>query len=266
MQVEPYAALSEAYDNFMSDIPYDEWALHIKKILEKNGIKDGLVCDLGCGSGILTTKLADLGFDMTGIDSSTEMLMKARERSEGSDILYLEQDITSFELYGTVRAFVSTCDVLNYVIDTEDLKKIFALVKNYLDPGGIFIFDIHTPYYYNKICASNTFSSADEDGAYIWENDFDEETGINRYFVTVFTRDYVNSNCETGQYNKNDGKFPEIYRRFEEEHMEKAHSIVDIKQAAGTAGLRILSVTNGYTDEPLGSDSTRAVFIIKKSE
>ena len=264
MQVEPYEALSEVYDDFMSDIPYEKWVSHIKDILERNGIKDGLVCDLGCGSGIMTAELAGLGYDMTGIDSSTDMLMKARERSEGRDILYLEQDITSFELYGTVRAFISTCDVMNYVTDPEDLKEVFALVKNYLDPGGIFIFDIHTPYYYNKICASNTFSSVDEHGAYIWENDFDEETGINRYYVTIFTSNYVNSCSREDPDDKNGQDLPETSRRYEEEHFEKAHSIVDIKQAAEQAGLRVLSVTDGYTDGPLKAGSTRALFVVKK--
>ena len=163
MQTEPYAALSLLYDTFMQDdIRYDDWALHIRSILEKNGINDGLVCDLGCGSGIITAKLAGVGYDMIGIDSSPEMLMQARERADGSGILYLNQDITSFELYGTVRAFISTCDVINYIIKTEDLEKVFRLVNNYLDPGGIFIFDIHTRYYYEKICASNTFSAVNE--------------------------------------------------------------------------------------------------------
>lgn len=264
MQVEPYEALSESYDDFMSEIPYDKWASRIKDILEENGIGDGLVCDLGCGSGIMTAKLDGLGYDMTGIDSSADMLMKARERSEGKDILYLEQDITSFELYGTVRAFISTCDVLNYVTEPEDLKEVFALVKNYLDPGGIFIFDIHTPYYYNKICASNTFSSVTEHGAYIWENDFDVETGINRYYVTVFRSDYVNYSGREDQDNKDSGYHPETYRRYEEEHIEKAHSIVDIKHAAEEAGLRIVSVTDGYTDEPMKDSSTRVLFVAKK--
>ncbi|MBO4373840.1 MAG: class I SAM-dependent methyltransferase [Lachnospiraceae bacterium] len=248
MQAEPYEALSELYDDFMSDIPYDEWTGYIREVLCENGIKDGLVCDLGCGSGIITEKLADLGYDMTGIDSSAEMLMRARERAEGKDILCLCQDITSFELYGTMRAFISTCDVINYVTDPKDLKKVFALVKNYLDPGGIFIFDIHTPYYYENICAGNTFSSTDEDGAYIWENDYDEKSRENRYCVTMFVRNHSST----------DGT--ETYRRYEEEHIEKAHTVSDITEAAGSAGLRILSVTDGYTRNPLRPDSTRAVF------
>ncbi|MCR5651382.1 MAG: class I SAM-dependent methyltransferase [Lachnospiraceae bacterium] len=254
MQVEPYEALSRVYDVFMDgDIPYDEWALHIKKILEENGINDGLVCDLGCGSGMMTVKLAGLGYDMTGIDSSPEMLMQARERSEDRDILYLNQDITSFELYGTVRAFVSTGDAMNYIINTEDLCRVFALVKNYLDPGGIFIFDVHTPYYYKEICGSNTFSSVDEEGAYIWENDYDEETGENRYNVTLFIKDYVNLNDLDDQ---------EIYRRYEEEHIEKAYSMVDIKKMAENAGMHILSITDGYTGAPLKADSARALFVV----
>ncbi len=250
MQTEPYAALSLLYDTFMQDdIRYDDWALHIRSILEKNGINDGLVCDLGCGSGIITAKLAGVGYDMIGIDSSPEMLMQARERADGSGILYLNQDITSFELYGTVRAFISTCDVINYIIKTEDLEKVFRLVNNYLDPGGIFIFDIHTRYYYEKICASNTFSAVNEDGAYIWENDYDRETGENRYNVTIFVREDTESD-------------EEFYGRFEEEHIEKAYSAAEIKSAAESSGLKVISVTDDYTDATLRPDSTRAVFVV----
>lgn len=252
MQTKPYAALSMVYDSFMEDdISYDGWALHIKGILEKKGIRDGLVCDLGCGSGIITSKLADMGYDMIGIDLSPEMLMQARERSEGLGVLYLNQDITSFELYGTVRAFISTCDVLNYIIKPDGIKKLFALVRNYLDPDGIFIFDMHTSYYYESVCGSNTFSSVDEDGAYIWENDYDCETGENRYNVTLFTRE------DTGSEE-------DIYRRYEEEHIEKAYSVVDINSAAESLGLKVISVTDDYTDMPLRPDSTRAVFVVTK--
>ncbi len=252
MKVEKYSALARGYDNFMEEIPYARWTEWIRKSLVQNGIEDGLVCDLGCGSGIITTALADLGYDMIGIDSSFEMLSIAREKKEERDILYLDQDIREFELYGTVRAIIATCDVLNYMTDNKDLEKILALAHNYLDPDGIFIFDLHTGYYYSNICAGNTFTAVDEDGAYIWENSYDEASCINEYNLTLFEKSYVNPNDT------------ELYERYEEYHEEKAYEIVYIKQMAEKAGFRIISVKDGYSDKDTDEKTCRAVFIIQK--
>ncbi len=253
MKVEKYTALANGYDNFMNEIPYGQWTAFIGEILADNGIKDGLICDLGCGSGIITTALSDLGYDMIGIDDSIEMLEQAEEKKEGRDILYLAQDIRGFELYGSVRAVISTCDVLNYITEKEDISRIFGLVHNYLDPNGLFIFDLNTKYYYSMVCADNTFTSVDENGAYIWENDYDDDSGINSYSVTLFEK----SNEDP------DGR--EYYERYEEYHIEKAYDIADIKQTAEKNGFTCLSVNDGYSSDEIKKDSCRAVFIMKKN-
>lgn len=108
--------------------------------MENFGIHDGIVLELGCGTGSLTELLAAKGYDMIGVDCSDEMLNIACTKKEqsGRDILYLNQDMRSFELYGTVRAVVSVCDSLNYLLEDADLDACFRLVNNYLDPGGNF--------------------------------------------------------------------------------------------------------------------------------
>ena len=91
--------------------------------------------------------LADKGYDMIGVDNSEEMLARGNGENEsesGQDILYLLQDMQEFELYGTVRAIVSVCDSLNYITDRDELRHVFELVNNYLDPEGIFLFDMNT--------------------------------------------------------------------------------------------------------------------------
>ena len=141
-KVEAYTGFAEVYDTFMDNIPYKEWAKYIQGLLEEYGIRDGLVLELGCGTGTMTELLAEAGFDMIGVDNSGEMLGTAIEKREesGHDILYLCQDMREFELYGTVRAVVSVCDSMNYITEYEDLVKVFRLVNNYLDSGGFFIF------------------------------------------------------------------------------------------------------------------------------
>ena len=144
--MEAYTSFASVYDTFMDNVPYGEWGRYIQGMLCKYGVKDGIVLDLGCGTGTMTEILAGYGYDMIGVDNSCDMLEIAEEKKEksGHDILYLMQDMREFELYGTVRAVVSVCDSVNYILEEEDLLEVFSLVNNYLDPGGMFIFDMNT--------------------------------------------------------------------------------------------------------------------------
>ena len=151
--MEAYTGFARVYDLFMEDIPYQEWKDAILGMLTEHGIRDGLVLELGCGTGKMTEHLAEAGYDMIGVDMSEEMLEVAMERREqsGHDILYLCQDMREFELYGTVRAIVSVCDSINYILEEGELLGVFRLVKNYLDYGGLFLFDINTVYKYQEV-------------------------------------------------------------------------------------------------------------------
>ena len=151
--MEAYTNFAEVYDTFMDNVPYDEWADYIERMLKEYQISDGLVLELGCGTGSMTELLSAKGYDMIGVDNSEDMLEIAMEKrlNSGHDILYLLQDMREFELYGTVRAVLSVCDSVNYVTDEEELQEVFCLVNNYLDPQGIFIFDFNTEYKYWEI-------------------------------------------------------------------------------------------------------------------
>ena len=150
--MEAYTGFAEVYDMFMDNVPYKEWNTYLTGLLKEYGIEDGLVLELGCGTGKMTRLLAKSGYDMIGVDNSEEMLRIAMETGEEDEgILYLLQDMREFELYGTVKAVVSICDCINYVTEKEDLKETFRLVNNYLDPHGIFIFDMNTSYKYKEV-------------------------------------------------------------------------------------------------------------------
>ena len=157
--MEAYTSFAQVYDLFMDNVPYEEWCAYIAGILRDYGIEDGLVLELGCGTGSLTRALSGAGYDMIGVDNSEDMLEIAMDKQqEGEDILYLLQDMREFELYGTVRAVVSICDSMNYILTYEDLVQVLRLVNNYLDPGGILIFDMNTLYKYEEILGENTFA------------------------------------------------------------------------------------------------------------
>lgn len=140
--MDAYSSFASVYDQFMDNVPYEEWAEYLTGLLGEYQVHDGLVLDLGCGTGSLTEILAKKGYDMIGIDNSEDMLQIAMEKraDSGLDILYLLQDMREFELYGTVAAVVSICDSMNYLTDYEDLVQTLKLVNNYLDPQGCFYF------------------------------------------------------------------------------------------------------------------------------
>ena len=126
--MEAYTSFAAVYDTFMDNIPYDEWGEYLKSLLREYGVQDGLVLELGCGTGNMTEILAESGYDMIGVDNAEEMLEIAMEKrtQSGQDILYLQQDMREFELYGTVKAVVSVCDSINYILEEEELLQVFG--------------------------------------------------------------------------------------------------------------------------------------------
>lgn len=267
--MEAYTGFAQVYDIFMDNVPYGEWAESIRKMLIQYGIAEGLVLDLGCGTGNITRRLADYGYDMIGIDLSDEMLGIAMEKkyeencevpqgSKREDILYLNQDMKSFELYGTVAAVICICDSLNYIMKEKELKQIFHLVNNYLDPGGIFLFDMNTEYKYKNILADNIIAENREDCSFIWENYYNEKESINEYQVTIFVK--ADSGEETG------GQEPQrnLYERFRETHYQKAYSIERVKGLLEEAGMEFIGVYDAFTETPPGETTERVCFLARE--
>ena len=191
--MDAYTEFAKVYDLFMDNIPYEEWGAYLKRLLHENGVDDGLVLELGCGTGTMTEILAEAGYDMIGVDQSEEMLEEAaRKREEsGHEILYLCQDMREFELYGTVRAIVCVCDSMNYILEEEEVLGILtSAARNYLDYGGLFIFDLNTEYKYKEILGEQTIAENREESSFIWENYYDEDSHINEYNLTLFIKEH----------------------------------------------------------------------------
>ena len=272
----------------MDNVPYEEWSEYIISLLKEEKIENGLVLDLGCGTGKLTRLLAKAGYDMIGIDYSEDMLEIAREyqydnsiveveqipnaeeieplseevrRSDedlvkieempqeenASNILYLLQDMREFELYGTVRAIISICDSMNYILEEEDLLQVFKLVNNYLDPKGVFIFDMNTRYKYASLLGETTITENREEGSFIWENYFDEEEDINQYDLTLFIR-------EEG----------DLYRKYEETHYQRVYDLDTVKHLLKEAGMQFVAAYDAFTKEPVREDSERIYIIARE--
>lgn len=243
-----YTGFAQVYDTFMDNVPYEEWGEYLVSLLHRFGAETGLTAELGCGTGKMTRYLAARGYDMIGIDNSEDMLAIARQQ-DSRGILYLLQDMREFELYGTVAAVVSICDSMNYITEDEDLLTVFRLVNNYLDPGGLFIFDMNTMYKYSRLLGDRVFAENREDCAFIWENYYYEEEQINEYDLSIFVR-------EEG----------DRFRRFSELHCQRAYTQERVCQLLEEAGLELVQVYEAFTDHAPAPDSERIYFIAREKE
>ena len=244
-----YESFARVYDLFMDNIPYEDWCDYLQQLLGKYGVTDGLVLELGCGTGSMTELLAERGYDMIGIDNSVDMLeiaMEKRVRS-GRDILYLLQDMREFELYGTVKAVVSVCDSINYVTDPDDLFSVFSLVNNYLDPGGVFIFDLNTSYKYRELLGDSVIAENRPQSSFIWENWYDEEEKINEYDLTLFIRE------DSG-----------LYEKYEETHYQRAYETEEICSLLEEAGMKVEAVYDAFSMDPPKPDSERVYIVARE--
>ena len=256
--MDSYTSFAMVYDTFMDNIPYKDWCEYLKSLLCRYGINSGLVLDMGCGTGNMTELLSDEGYDMIGIDCSEDMLAIAMEKTaeKNKDILYLLQDMRSFELYGTVRAVVSVCDSMNYILEEDELREVFRLVNNYLDPEGIFIFDMNTVYKYEQIIGSRTIAESREDCSFIWDNYYYEDEKINEYELNIFVRDDERQkSCYGGG---------EAFLRFTETHYQKAYDLKTVCRLLKEAGLVFVAAYDAFTYEPPKADSERVYIIARE--
>ncbi len=231
--MKSYDALAKVYDRLNSEVDHAAIATFYEKVFDRYGIRPQLVLDLGCGTGSMTLELAGRGYDMIGVDASAEMLSKAYERmwsSGRSGILFLQQDMRELELYGTVGAVVSTLDCVNYLTEEGDLDRCFALVHNYLDPNGVFVFDVNTPYKFQHVYGDQAYILEEADGSAFcgWQNDYDPQSGLCRFLLSVFTEEA-------------DGR----YVRQDEEQTERCYSRAELESALARAGFTDVAFFGG---------------------
>ncbi len=233
-----YDALARVYEILNSDIDYSAWADFFEKCFDKH-LKERptLVLDLACGTGTMTRELAKRGYDMIGVDGSPEMLSEAFSKNDGEHhILYLNQDMREFELYGTVGAVGCCLDSINYLLSPDDVRKTFSLVHNYLDPDGLFLFDVNTPYKFEKVYGDNAYILEDE-GVYCgWQNFYDKESGICDFYLSIFEE-------VDGQYFRQD-----------EHQQERCYNKEALTNLLRETGFEVLEIVSDFNfTEPCNS-------------
>ena len=277
--MEAYTSFAYVYDTFMDNVPYGEWARHIREKLCEHGVTDGIVLDLGCGTGTMTERLAGYGYDMIGVDNSEEMLELAMEKKteSGYDILYLLQDMRGFELYGTVRAVVSVCDSVNYITEPDELEEVFRLVNNYLDPKGIFLFDFNTVHKYRDVIGDSTIAEDRGVCSFIWDNRYYEKEQINEYDLTLFIAEDFNpmENADVSERTADSedallseeegGENGSLYRRYTETHYQRGYTLAEIQELLERAGLVFIEAYDADTKETPNDTSERICVIAREN-
>ena len=252
-----YDAIASIYDSINADIDYSSWADFIEECFKRYmPEKPSLVLDLACGTGRMTFELHKRGYDMIGADASESMLNEAYDRAydnEISDILFIKQDMRDFELYGTVGAICSCLDSINYLVEDGDLEKCFASAHNYLDPDGLFIFDVNTPYKFANVYGNNHYIFEDVDStgtpAYCgWQNEYDKESGLCCFYLSVF------SQSEDG-----------LYERSDEEQLERCYTREQLTEALKKCGFELIGF---YSDFNFSSpdDNCERWYIVAKAK
>lgn len=248
---EGYSAIAGVYDRLNADIDYKKWADFFEKCFDKYLKKrPEMILDLACGTGTMTRALAVRGYDMIGVDGSEDMLSEAYIKGDDEGvggILYLCQDMRSFELYGTVGATVCCLDSINYLLSEGDVEKTFSLVHNYSDPDGLFIFDVNSPYKFLNIYGDNAYILEGEnetDGGAIfcgWQNSYDKETGICDFYLSLFEQI---SDDET-------------YRRSDEHQRERCYTLDTLKKLLEKTGFEFLGAWSDFDFSEIKDDTER---------
>lgn len=238
----PYGAFAYWYDILNSEADYDTLATWLQDTLRAHHIQEGIVADLGCGTGEISLRLAQAGYDMIAIDKSYDMLAVFREKlytANSPDILLLQQDLSQLDLYGTIRAGVSTFDTFNHLPQTM-LQKALARISLFMEPGGLLLFDANTPYKHEAVLADREFRiESDENTTCVWNNRFNPVTHATEIRVTVL------------QHGK---------ELFNENFMEYAYTLEAWHSMLEQAGYRVEQVLDGEHFAPLNKESQRYLF------
>jgi ubiquinone/menaquinone biosynthesis C-methylase UbiE len=243
-QYKDFAAI---YDELINkDIDYDSWASKILQICSDLKIENKDYLDLACGTGNMTEKLAKNFKSTWAVDMSSQMLTEAETKLRASNIKsrFVCQDICCLKLNNKFDLITCCLDSTNYILDEEDLERYFSGVFSHLRDNGIFIFDINSYYKLTSILGNNTFTFDNEEVVYIWENYLEED--VVQMNLTFFVGEGA------------------LYRRFDEEHFERAYMEEFLDKLLSRIGFKIIDKLNNYENVPIDNSCERIVYVLGK--
>lgn len=241
LMYEDFAAI---YDPLMRDVDYDGWANYIAGFLPEGRLS---IADCACGTGNIALRLARLGHSVTGLDLSPDMLRIAAEkaRQAGLRVPFVCEDMRALSLHRPVDVVTACCDGVNYLASLEDVSRFFLAAREALKPGGLLLFDVSSEYKLSRVLGNNTFAEDDGERAYIWQNSYDDNTRLVSMELSFFVKEGA------------------LYRRFTEEHTQRAHSEAELLALLSDAGYEA-SAYDAFTKDPTREESERIQFAAKK--
>lgn len=250
--MQAYGRFAQVYDFLMQDVDYDSWAAYLGNLLLAGGCTSeagATILDCACGTGQVTTRLAQMGYEMIGLDVSEDMLRIALERTQelGIRIPFVCQDMREIRLHKPVDAIVCACDGVNYLTSLNDVRAFFEAAYCALKQGGLFLFDISSRYKLKTVLGNQFFGNDDQACSYIWKNTYDPDYQLIEMDLTCFVRQ---------------GTF---YERFDETHVQRAHSVVELKQILQKTGFEHIVVYEAFTQQVPTRKAERLQWIAKKT-
>lgn len=244
-----YSAFARFYDKLTANIDYRKRGEYFHEIIKKFKTTEGdILLDLACGTGSISEVMADLGYDVIGVDNSDEMLGIAIEKKfdSGSSIQYLCQDMCRLDMYGTVDVAICALDSINHLPSIEDVRRVFEGVAFFSERNGLFIFDVNTLYKHRNILADNTFTYEAEGVYCIWENTLDRETDEVRMNLEFFEE------LDSGLYERSSDSFS-----------EKAYSEAELEKLLAASGFEVLAKYGDDSFSPPADDTQRIVYVAR---
>ena len=245
-----YGVFSEFYDALTANVSYDTVAQVLSSLLTRYGKGRGLLLDLACGTGSVSVRLAEKGYEVIGVDLSPEMLSEAQNKaySAGQNILFLCQDMTALDLYGTVDAAVCTLDGLCHLPDEESVQAALRKVSLFMNPGGVFLFDVNSVYKHRAVLGNNTFVYDTDDVYCVWQN-----TLLSDGVTVQMDLDFFEPVSDTGDYVRQSERFT-----------ERAYPKETLEAMLKKAGFTVLDVFDGYSEKHAHDTSERLLFAVRK--
>lgn len=245
-----YGKFAYVYDELMKDVPYDQWVRFINKQVHAYGVKGQKLLDLACGTGELSLLLAEEGYDVTGVDLSSDMLAVAREKADRKrqSLFLVEQDMSELEGFDEFDLIGIFCDSLNYLQTEKEILQTFDRVYAHLKQNGLFLFDVHSIHKVDNLFKDQTYAYNGEEVSYIWQCFEGEETYSVEHELTFFQLDY-----HTGQY-----------RRYDELHVQRTFPLKQYEKWLESSGFNLLAVTADFEDNKPDDESERVFFTAQK--
>ncbi|MCR5783030.1 MAG: methyltransferase domain-containing protein [Clostridia bacterium] len=240
-----YNDFALVYDRLTDNVEYRKRAEYFRSLLELCGTTDGLLLDAGCGTGRMTAEMLKYGFDVIGADNSAAMLNAARERVPGG--LFVCQDLTRLDLYGTINGAFCCLDTLNHLSDTDELERALRRISLFTEPSGALVFDVNTVFKHRQILNNNTFAIDKGDVYCVWQN--------------TLRNDGLTVDINLDFFIRAGG----VYERFSDGFSERAFTDDELRSALERSGYRVIGVFDDMTMNEPDDRSERVYYCAVKS-